>query len=50
MRALSVVTLLAALVLFTFAFAAIQPLTATYTSILGNHDTTEDGATTGQYD
>ena len=42
MRALSVITLLAALVLTTVAFAEIQTFTATHTYILGDHDSKDD--------
>ena len=42
MRALSVMTLLAALVLPTVAVAEIQTLTATHTYILGDHDSKDD--------
>ena len=42
MRALSAITLLAALVLPTVAFAEIQTLTATHTYVLGDHDSKDD--------
>ena len=42
MRALSVMTLLAALILPTVAFAEIQTFTATHTYILGDHDSKDD--------
>ena len=42
MRALSVITLLAALVLSTVAFAEIKTFTATHTYILGDHDSKDD--------
>ena len=42
MRALSLMTLLAALVLPTVVFAEIQTFTATHTYILGDHDSKDD--------
>lgn len=42
MRALSVITLLAALILPTGAFAAVQTITATRTYILGDNDSRND--------
>jgi len=42
MRALSVITLLASLVLPTVAFAEIQTFTAMHTYILGDHDSKDD--------
>jgi TPR repeat protein len=42
MRALFVMTLLAALVLPTVAFAEIQTITATHTYIMGDHDSKDD--------
>ena len=42
MRALSVITLLATLVLPTIAFAEIRIFTATHTYILGDHDSKDD--------
>ena len=42
MRALTVITLLAALILPTVAFAEIQTFTATHTYILGDHDSKDD--------
>ena len=42
MRALSAITLLAALILPTAAFAEIQTFTATHTYILGDHDSKDD--------
>ena len=42
MRALSVITLLAALVLTTDAFAETKTFTATHTYILGDHDSKDD--------
>jgi hypothetical protein len=42
MRALSVITLLAALILPTGAFAEVQTITATYTYILGDNDSRND--------
>lgn len=42
MRALSVITLLAVLILPTVAFAETQTFTATHTYILGDHDSKDD--------
>ena len=42
MRALSVITLLAALILPTSAFAEVQTITATHTYILGDNDSRND--------
>src|SRR5713101_3416673 len=42
MRAFSVTTLLAALVLPPVAFAEVQTFTATHTYILGDHDSKDD--------
>jgi hypothetical protein len=42
MRALCVITLLAALILPTGAFAEVQTITATHTYILGNNDSRDD--------
>lgn len=42
MRALSVITLLAALILPTGAFAEVQTITATHTYILGDNDSRND--------
>ena len=50
MRALSDITLLAALVLPTVVFAAIQTLTATPTYILGDRGNKEDVATADHYE
>jgi len=50
MRALSVITLLAARVLPPVAFAEIQTFTATHTYILGDRDSKEDVATKDHYE
>lgn len=42
MRAFSIITLLAALVLPTISFAEVQTFTATHTYILGDHDSKDD--------
>ncbi len=42
MCALFVIILLTALLLPAFAFAEIQPIIATHTYILGDHDSKED--------
>jgi hypothetical protein len=42
MRALSVITLLVALILPTGAFAEVQTITATHTYILGDNDSRND--------
>jgi hypothetical protein len=50
MRALAVITLLAALVLPPFVFAETQTYTATHTYILGDHDSKDDVATKDHYE
>jgi hypothetical protein len=50
MRPLSFMTLLAALVLPTVAFAEVQTLTATHTYILGDRDSKENAATKDHYE
>jgi hypothetical protein len=50
MLALVVMTLLAALVLPTVAFAEIQTFTSTHTYILGDHDSKDDVATKDHYE